>query len=173
MIEVNPHVIALRGQFNIPDDERLTIIQADAADYLPVAEGDSDVLLLDGCDADGIAPMFLNRAFYQSARRRLRPSGMLVANFVDAPHDWRQHLALLDEVFEHRVYLARVSCEGNHIAFAFADVGYPLDWLRLAARDRTRVPSLARFPCPLEATARHGESWMAMRHLAHARPSIR
>jgi spermidine synthase len=174
VVEVNPHVIALRGQFNIPDDERLTIIQADAADYLPVAEGDSDVLLLDGCDADGIAPMFLNRAFYQSARRRLRPSGMLVANFVGAPHDWRQHLALLDEIFEHRVYLARVSCEDNHIAFAFADVGYPLDWMRLEARATAlacQVP--LDFPALVKRLRVNGECWMAMRHLAHARPSIR
>lgn len=131
VVEVNPDVIALRSEFNIPDDERLAIIQADAADYLPAAEGDTDVLLLDGFDAKGIAPTFLNRTFYQAARRRLRPAGILVANFVGSRRCWGKHFALLNEVFEGRVHLGRVSADYNYIAFAFADAGYPLDWARL------------------------------------------
>jgi len=136
VVEVNPDVIALRGEFRVPDDERLVIIQADAADYLPAAEGDSDVLLLDGFDAAGIAPTFLNRAFYQAARRRLRPAGILVANFAGPQTGWDKHFKLLDEVFAGRVHLGRVSGGDNHIAFAFADAGYPPDWARLEQRAR-------------------------------------
>jgi spermidine synthase len=134
VVEVNPDVIALRGEFRIPDDKRLAIIQADAADYLPAAEGDTDVLLLDGFDAAGIAPTFLNRDFYEAARRRLRPAGILVANFAGPQECWYKHFMLLNEVFEGRVHLGTVSGGDNHIAFAFADVGYPLDWARLAER---------------------------------------
>jgi len=68
VVELNPDVIALRQAFGVPDDERLAIVQADAAAYLPEAEGDTDVLLLDGFDARGIAPTFLSRTFYQAAR---------------------------------------------------------------------------------------------------------
>jgi len=128
VVEVNPDVIALRDEFRIPDDERLAIIQADAADYLPAAEGDIDVLLLDGFDIEGIAPTFNNRAFYRAARRRLKPGGVLVANFAGPLPCWEKHFALLHEAFEGRVHLGRVSVCDNHIAFAFADAGYPLDW---------------------------------------------
>ena len=82
VVEVNADVIALRGEFEVSEDERLAIIQADAAEFLPTAEGDADVVLRDGFDAAGIAPAFLDRDFYQAARRRLRPGGVLVANFA-------------------------------------------------------------------------------------------
>lgn len=143
VVEVNPDVIALRGEFSIPDDKRLAIIQADAADYLPAAEGDTDVLLLDGFDAAGIAPTFLNRAFYQAVRRRLGPTGVLVANFAGPKRSWSAHLTLLNEVFDGRVHLAPVSGGDNHIAFAFADVGYALDWARLEKQAETLA---CRFP---------------------------
>ena len=113
------------------------IIQADAAKYLPTAEGDCDVLLLDGFDAAGIAPTFSNRAFYLAARRRLRPAGILVANFAGPIQCWEKHFALLNQAFEGRVHLGRVSECDNFIAFAFADAGYPLDWARLEERAST------------------------------------
>jgi len=134
VVEVSPDVIALREAFGIPDDKRLAIIQADAADYLPAAEGDTDVLLLDGFDAKGIAPTFLNRDFYQAARRRLRPGGLLVANFAGPRRYWSRHLALLNEAFEGRVHLGTVPGGDNHIALAFAEAGCFLDWERLEQR---------------------------------------
>ncbi|WP_242470774.1 spermidine synthase [Thiocystis violacea] len=134
VVEVSPDVIALRGEFNIPEDARLEIVQADAAKYLPRAEADTDVLLLDGFDDEGIAPSFLSRKFYVAARRRLGPGGLLVANFCGPPERWHRHMRLLDWVFEGRVYIARVRYGDNYVAFAFADEGFPLDWARLEQR---------------------------------------
>ncbi|MBT9541422.1 MAG: fused MFS/spermidine synthase [Thiobacillus sp.] len=131
VVEINPHVIALRSAFEVPDDERLTIVEADAAEYLPRAAGDTDVVLLDGFDDEGIAPSFLNRDFYLAARRRLRPAGLLVANFAGLESDWAGHFSLLNEVFEGRVHMQRIPGGDNHIAFAFVDGDYPPDWKRL------------------------------------------
>lgn len=136
VVEVNPDVIALRAEFQVPDDPRLAIIQADAAEYLPAGEGDTDVLLLDGFDAEGIAPTFLNREFYQAARRRLTPGGVLVANFAESRKYWARHLALLNEAFEGRVHWGTVPGGDNHIAFAFKEAGCFLDWERLEERAR-------------------------------------
>ncbi len=137
VIEVNPDVIALRGEFSIPKSERLRIVQADAAKYLPTAEGDTDVLLLDGFDANGVAPTFLCRDFYGAAYRRLRLGGLLVANFSGPPEGWYRHFQLLDDAFEGRVHLVRVTFNDNYIAFAFADAGFPLHWARLEKRANT------------------------------------
>ncbi|OYY95496.1 MAG: spermidine synthase [Hydrogenophilales bacterium 28-61-23] len=167
VVEVNPDVIALRDEFSIPNDERLAIIQADAADFLPAAEGDSDVLLLDGFDIEGIAPTFLNRAFYQAARRRLRPAGILVANFAGPLGSWDEHFELLNDVFDGRVHLGTVSGGDNHIAFAFADAGYPLDWARL----EDRAKSLAcQFPLDFPALVKRLRDGAGLRGKLSARP---
>jgi spermidine synthase len=132
VVEVNPDVIAMRGAFNIPEDERLAIVQADAADYLPKGEGDTDVLLLDGFDAKGVAPGFLDRGFYRAARQRLRPGGLLAANFAGPRKYWSKHLGLLNETFEGRVHVGTVPGGDNHIVFA--EAGSALDWDRLEER---------------------------------------
>lgn len=148
VVEVDPDVIALRGEFKVPDDERLAIVQADAAEYLPAAEGDTDVLLLDGFDSRGIAPAFLNRGFYRTARRRLRAGGIAVANFAGPRKYWPRHLALLNEAFEGRVHWGTVPGGDNHIAFAFADAGGFPAWERL----EERAAALAdRFPLDFTA----------------------
>lgn len=133
-VEVSADVIALCAEFSVPQDERLVIVRADAADYLPGADADADVLLLDGFDADGVCPAFLSCDFYAATRSRLRTGGLLVANYCGPPDAWHPHFRLLDAVFEGRVHLARVSDNDNVIAFAFADVGFPLDWVCLEKR---------------------------------------
>lgn len=148
VVEVSADVIALRREFEVPEDARLTIVQADAADYLPAAEGDTDVLLLDGFDAAGIAPGFLDRDFYQAARRRLRPGGILVTNFAGPRGWWKKHWELLNKVFEKRVLLGPVSGGDNHIALAFADQGFPPDWDRL---DQRAEALAARYPLDFHA----------------------
>jgi spermidine synthase len=127
-VEIDPTVIAMSGQFGVAPDERLAIVQADAADYLPTAQADTDVLLLDGFDRHGIAPSLGNPAFFDAARRRLRPHGLLVANLAGAEDVWRPHLAMLRDAFQERVILVRVGGGDNHIVFAFADPNFPPPW---------------------------------------------
>jgi spermidine synthase len=148
VVEVDPDVIALRGEFSVPDDGRLAIVQADAADYLPAAEGDTDVLLLDGFDAQGIAPTFLSRRFYRMARRRLRPGGLLVANFAGPRKYWSRHFDLLSEAFAGQVHVGTVPGGDNHIAFASVEAGCPLDWEKLEERAATLAD---RFPLDFSA----------------------
>lgn len=143
VVEIDQNVIALRKEFGVPDDPRLAIVRADAADFLGEAESDTDVLLLDGFDARGIAPAFLDRGFYRAARRRLRAGGLVAANFAGPRKYWTRHLALLNEAFEGRVQVGTVPGGDNHIAFAFADAGFPPDWRQLeerAARLADRFP---------------------------------
>jgi spermidine synthase len=127
-VEIDPTVIAMSGQFGVVADERLAIVQADAADYVPTAQADTDVLLLDGFDRHGIAPRLSDPAFFDAARRRLRPCGLLVANLAGAEDNWRPHLAMLRDAFQERVILVRVGGGDNHIAFGFADPNFPPPW---------------------------------------------
>jgi spermidine synthase len=130
-IEIDPTVIAMSGQFGIVPDDRLAIVHADAADYLATAQADTDVLLLDGFDRDGIAPSLSAPAFFDAARRRLRPHGLLVANLAGAEKNWQPHLGMLRDAFDDRVILVRVSGDDNYIAFAFTDCNFPPHWALL------------------------------------------
>lgn len=130
-VEIDPTVIAMGGQFGITPDERLAIVQADAAEFLPTAQADTDVLLLDAFDRNGIAPSLSNPAFFEAARRRLRPNGLLVANLAGAEDNWRPHLAMLRDAFDERVVLVRVAGDDNHIAFASTDPTFPPHWTLL------------------------------------------
>jgi spermidine synthase len=127
-VEIDPTVIAMSGQFGVTADERLAIVQADAADFLPTAQADTDVLLLDGFDRNGIAPSLSNPSFFAAARRRLRPNGLLVANLAGAEDNWRPHLGMLRDAFDERVILVRVAGDDNHIAFAFTSANFPPYW---------------------------------------------
>jgi len=136
-VEIDPTVIAMRDQFCIPQDERLAIVEADAGDYLPRAEADTDVLMLDGFDADGISFRLNCPAFYEAARRRLRPRGMLVANLAGAQADWEAHLNMLGAAFDGQMIVVRVAAQENHIVFASNAPDFPPPWpsLEKPARD--------------------------------------
>jgi spermidine synthase len=84
VVEINPYVIALRREFQIPDDdERFAVIAADGALYLRNAQGnnpDFDVLLVDGFDQDGQPPALCSQRFYDDCFAALAKGGVLVVN---------------------------------------------------------------------------------------------
>ena len=84
VLEINPYVIALRREFQIPDDdERFAVIAADGALYLQNTQGenpDFDVLLVDGFDRDGQPPALCSQRFYDDCFGALADGGVLVVN---------------------------------------------------------------------------------------------
>jgi spermidine synthase len=84
VLEINPHVIALRREFQIPDDdERFAVIAADGALYLRNAPGDNpdfDVLLVDGFDQHGQPPALCSQRFYDDCFAALADGGVLAVN---------------------------------------------------------------------------------------------
>lgn len=81
VVEINPHVIALREQFMIPpDDERLRVLQADGTQFVAGTDERFDVLLLDAFDPIGLPAALGTQRFYDDCADVLRPGGLLVAN---------------------------------------------------------------------------------------------
>ena len=55
VIEINPHVIALRDEFQIPEDSnRFRIMLGDGAEFVRSPPRRCDVLLVDGYDGEGL-----------------------------------------------------------------------------------------------------------------------
>jgi spermidine synthase len=88
--ENNPGVIALRKDFDIPDDdERLSVLEDDGAVFVRTLSGALDVLLVDGFDHSGQPAQLCSQVFYDDCFRALAPGGVLVVNLhADHPeHD--------------------------------------------------------------------------------------
>lgn len=81
VLEINPHVIALRREFQVPDDEeRFQVIAADGALFVQTETPDFDVLLVDGFDHQGQPASLCSQRFYDDCFAALSSDGVLVVN---------------------------------------------------------------------------------------------
>lgn len=134
-LEYSADVIACRDWFAVPpDDERLQVIEAEAATWFARHATDTraDVILLDAYDEDGLAPQLCTEAFYADLRTALKPDGVLVANISGYGPLTETHIALMHRVFNERTVVVDVSSEGNRIAYAFNNPAHPPAWASLA-----------------------------------------
>ena len=120
-VEINPEVLALRSQFQIPpDDERFTVICADGAHYVDSSDHHPDVLLVDGFNAEGVPSQLCSRAFYTACRRQLPDNGLLVANLISSDSGFRRCVRSLRAVFDDAVVVAPAEdSPENVIVFAW------------------------------------------------------
>src|SRR5258708_1381773 len=64
IVEINPHVIALRDRFYIPEnDHKFRVLFEDGADYVARAPHKTDGLIVDGFNLDGSRPSYAVRYF--------------------------------------------------------------------------------------------------------------
>lgn len=137
-VEINPHVVAFRQAFRVPEDnERFRIHCADAAAFIQTHTGRTDVILVDAFDGFGIAPELANPMFYAQAYERLSANGILVMNLAGDKAGYDDPLAQLAHVFDDRVLSMKVRDGGNQIAFAFKNPDFLPRWdtVHTAARD--------------------------------------
>lgn len=119
VVEINPHVIALRDEFRVPpDDERLQIRRGDGADFVRQGRDRLDVLLVDGFDHEGQPPALCSQGFYDDCRGLLRADGMLVVNLHTAHPEFALHAGRIERAFAGDVLLVGDSECSNTIAFA-------------------------------------------------------
>jgi len=133
VVEIDPHVIALREQFLIPgDDHRFRVLQDDGAAYLKNGAHSIDVLLVDAFDRDGLSASLAGRTFLLTIRDRLAADGILVMNLAG---EKRLYVDLIDEameIFDDRIIVASVDDDGNHLLFAFKNAYFEPRWRQLA-----------------------------------------
>lgn len=85
VIELRPQVIKVAQEwFYLPiDDERLNVIAADAEDYMDDFSGETDLILTDIYNDDGMLDLQLNPAFLTDCYQALSRNGILVLNLWD------------------------------------------------------------------------------------------
>lgn len=118
--EINPHVLALRDEFQVPPDNgRFQVQLADGAAFVrDAAPRQWDVLLVDGFDYDGLPETLSNQAFYDACDQALAPQGLLVANLPSAHAALAQQVERMRRSFGGAALVVDDADQGNCIVFA-------------------------------------------------------
>lgn len=116
VIEINPHIIAVRDQFRIPpDNDRFQILCDDGAQFIARNTSSLDILLVDVFGVDSLPKELCSHGFYDSCYHALSDSGLLVVNLC--AEDKRTILTRIRKSFRGQVLLSSDK-DGNTVVFA-------------------------------------------------------
>lgn len=119
VVEINPHVIALRDEFHVPpDDRRFRVIQGDGARYVRSRATPCDVLVVDGFDSDGQPEALCSQRFYDDAWELLQPGGVVIVNLHFAHRRYQAHVDRIRRSFDDAVLVVDDGEGSNSIVFA-------------------------------------------------------
>lgn len=117
VVEINPHVVALRDEFCVPpDDERFRVHLGDGAAFVAELRDELDVLLIDAYTRNGLPSHLSTPTFFSSCRRALRDDGVLVANLY-CPES-QVLVERLRDVFREEVSCVDEEDGTNRVVFA-------------------------------------------------------
>ena len=119
VVEINPHVIALRDEFTVPaDDHRFQVVQADGASFVRQRYTHCEVLMVDGFDDQGLPAPLCSQRFYDDCSALLSVPGLLVANLPRGDRLFEIHLDRIRRSFGDAVLVVDGSDGGNSVVFA-------------------------------------------------------
>lgn len=150
-VELNDTVIsACRLWFHLPpDDERLRVINEDAARYVAAAEhaGSADVLCVDLYDHEAASPVLDDEEFYRGCCRLLAEQGVMSVNLFGRDASFERSAGRIEAAFgAGRVAALKPTKEGNAIVLAWKGFDLP-DRTTLAARAEN-IDTRFKLPAP-------------------------
>jgi spermidine synthase len=130
-VEIDPDVLALREEFDVPlDDDRFRVLYDDGVKYVAREGPRNTIILVDAYDRHGVAPQLATTEFYLHAKRHLTRSGVLVTNISGSVHERTTHFARVRQAFGKRVIALPVRDDDNLIALAFRAAAPMRNWAR-------------------------------------------
>ncbi len=123
IVEVDPRVLATaRSYFCLPeDDECLRVVIAEGSEYVAMHHDCADILIVDGFDFNGQAPLLCTQPFYDDCFTALRPGGVLVVNLVGVGKAEQVFLERIRTRFGDMALTSRSDIDDNCIVFGFRD----------------------------------------------------
>jgi spermidine synthase len=119
VVEINPHVIALRRDFMVPDDnERFKVMEANGADFVRDTDTKFDVLLVDGYDHQGQPAELCSQSFYENCRRVLANQGVMAVNLHEGHSLYEVFIDRMVRSFDENIVEVVGNKVGNIIVFA-------------------------------------------------------
>jgi spermidine synthase len=131
VVEINPHVIALRDEFQIPPDhDRFRVHLDDGARFIGQATRQFDVLLVDAYARHGLPQRLASEEFYDTCRNALVDGGVMVLNLYCGHSD--AYIERVRRSFGGAMFSIHEDDRINEIVFACAGDGF---------KRQTSVPS--------------------------------
>ena len=129
-IEINPQVVsACRGWFKLPpDDARLQVVVADAAEEIKKAQwqGQIDALQVDLYDDQAAAPVLDSADFYVDCFNLLTDEGAMTVNLFGRSSSYQASLDKITAAFgEKAVWAFKPTREGNTVVLAQRQANRP------------------------------------------------
>lgn len=119
VVEINPHVIALRDQFLIPrNSDRFNVVEGDGAVFVCQAEQRYDVLIMDGFGVDGIPAPLCSQQFYDNCSHALPPGGIFIANLHTEDDGYDDYLGRISTSFDGKVLVVEEPESAQSTVFA-------------------------------------------------------
>jgi len=137
VIELNPKIIQVaRSQFYVPEnDARLEVIEGDGLLFLAKISmaksiDNTDVLIIDAFDSNGIPPDFCSQDFFDQCANALKNDGIFAINLWGSDKKFDVYLQRIEQSFDGLVLTLPTGKPGNIVVFGFKRE--PVD-LRLAS----------------------------------------
>nr|WP_245932751.1 spermidine synthase [Aquabacterium olei] len=129
-VELNPQVIAAcRAWFHLPDDdERLTVIQGDAARFVAddAHVAAFDAICVDLYDHEAASPVLDDEAFYRACWQALDDGGVMSVNLFGRDVSFDRSAARIAAAFgAERVAMLKPTSDGNTIVLAWKGFDLP------------------------------------------------
>lgn len=120
VVEIDPRVIALRDQFEVPPDQQdFRVVKGDGADFVAAKDGASfDVIMVDGFDADCMSSSLGTASFYGHCARLLVKGGVLVCNVHVFDLESANYVERIAQAFDSEVLDVEASECFNNVVFA-------------------------------------------------------
>jgi spermidine synthase len=119
VVEINPHVIALRDAFQVPrDDARLKVVQDDGARFVEQTQSRFDVLMVDAFDANGMPAALGAQRFYDDCCDALAPRGVLAVNLHAGHAHFPVYVDRIARAFDDHTVVVDDSDGTNSVVFA-------------------------------------------------------
>lgn len=137
VVEINPHVIALRDEFHVPpNDERFTVMRGDGAQFVRLRATRPDVLMVDGFDSQGLPSRLCSQRFYDDCHELLQPGGIMVVNLHYGHASYDVQLERIRRSFNDAMLVVDDGEQSNSIVFACK--GHTFEQFRPGAVRRPR-----------------------------------
>ena len=117
VVEINPHVVALRNAFHVPpDDDRFHVHLDDGARFIGQYPDRYNVLLVDAYTRVGIPTQLASMEFYDSCKRALRANGVMVLNLYCKDAD--VHIGRVRQCFDNSFFVVDEKDGTNRVVIA-------------------------------------------------------
>lgn len=146
-VEINPKVVSVSRQyFGLPEnDERLNVVVADGAEYVPEHPESADVFLHDAFEDGETVTALCTQKFFDACAATLRPNGVFVMNFMADEPKFQVHVDRIARAFDDRTLVLPSADRINRIVFALKTplTRLPLDPMK---REAERLEKSLKLP---------------------------